>query len=947
MSVVQQDAGIKHRYAGIKHRVAGIQHRFAGTPNPRVKGRPDGCLRAAVWLAVVKGVVRRFLPILMMLAMLLVIYRRILAGRVLAGGDLQVYFYPYWTQVVRLLQQGQVPLWNPTLFAGAPLAANSQVGLFYPPNWIFWLAASWWPGAQRLLMVVARSLHLSALLHIWLAGLTGYLLSRRHGLGRWSASAVGLIYGGSGFLGVHTDHLNQLQALAWAPLLFLPSIQVRRSERVVVVPSGLAVLALSMILLSGHMQMAFIGAVGIIVWCALEVGGRWLRTRQGRWGRAAVGRLFGWGLVFMLPFVLSGLLAGVQILPTMQLAGLSGRSVGLGWREAVSFSVPPWELPRVLLPAYAISPLFPEWAPLHLEAVAYLGVLGLFAAVVGGGAVFGAGQVRRQRAPWLVMCGVGLFLALGAYNPLYLTAARLHVPGFIHFRAPARFLALYVLGASVLAGMGIHDLNRRFADAPVLRRSGIAYTGGALLIIAIGVELSLAAVALPHSDATAARAYWDLRPATAHLVSGRELAEAAGQAPGRFLSISQMLFEVGDKVEMAIAYGDALSPDALWSYMVAAKQREILAPNLPLVFDVPAVDGYDGGLLPLRHFIDFSELLVPGGTLDGRLREALTQIPDDRWLDLLDVRYLLTDKTGDVWVDDVLYDQQFRPTLAAGERLVIGWLPADFAANAVRVLHEGGPIRVEILLADGRFRRARLLDGETSSVRWTDPVPVQALSIVAEGDIVRLQAASLVDERVAAFYPVTLSRHFWLAHSGDVKIYERVVAPSRTTALHDCALVDTVDAALEVMAGPSFDPSETMVVLRDNDKAGVCVPGGRGTADAAASDSASVVAYTAHEVVADVSLKAPGYLLLKDAWYPGWQASVAEAGDADEAGRPAPLLRADLLFRAVALDAGRWRVTIRYVPRILHYGLIMTVCGLALLALYGRALSRRRQVEVR
>ena len=69
--------------------------------------------------------------------------------------------------------------------------------------------------------------------------------------------------------------------------------------------------------------------------------------------------------------------------------------------------------------------------------------------------------------------------------------------------------------------------------------------------------------------------------------------------PVDFLSLSQIIFEIGDKPEIESVYGDIVSPDALWSYLISEKQREVLTPNLPLSFRVFAADGYDGGLLPM------------------------------------------------------------------------------------------------------------------------------------------------------------------------------------------------------------------------------------------------------------------------------------------------------------------------------------------------------------
>jgi uncharacterized membrane protein YfhO len=47
-------------------------------------------------------------------------------------------------------------------------------------------------------------------------------------------------------------------------------------------------------------------------------------------------------------------------------------------------------------------------------------------------------------------------------------------------------------------------------------------------------------------------------------------------------------------------------------------------------------------------------------------------------------------------------------------------------------------------------------------------------------------------------------------------------------------------------------------------------------------------------------------LVLHDTYYPGWIAEVD--------GRSVPILRADVLFRGVELDAGRHRVVFRFAP---------------------------------
>ena len=48
---------------------------------------------------------------------------------------------------------------------------------------------------------------------------------------------------------------------------------------------------------------------------------------------------------------------------------------------------------------------------------------------------------------------MGLFLAVGRWNPIYFLLYKL-VPGFNLFRTPARWMMLYTVGMAVLAGVG-------------------------------------------------------------------------------------------------------------------------------------------------------------------------------------------------------------------------------------------------------------------------------------------------------------------------------------------------------------------------------------------------------------------------------------------------------------------------------------------------------------
>jgi hypothetical protein len=75
---------------------------------------------------------------------------------------------------------------------------------------------------------------------------------------------------------------------------------------------------------------------------------------------------------------------------------------------------------------------------------------------------------------------------------------------------------------------------------------------------------------------------------------------------------------------------------------------------------------------------------------------------------------------------------------------------------------------------------------------------------------------------------------------------------------------------------------------------------------AAAAGRATIAAWRPDRVEIAVETREGGMLALHDVWYPGWIAEID--------GVAAPILRADVLFRAVEVPAGARRVVFRYAP---------------------------------
>jgi len=100
-----------------------------------------------------------------------------------------------------------------------------------------------------------------------------------------------------------------------------------------------------------------------------------------------------------------------------------------------------------------------------------------------------------------------------------------------------------------------------------------------------------------------------------------------------------------------------------------------------------------------------------------------------------------------------------------------------------------------------------------------------------------------------------------------------------------------------------------------------------------AGESARIVHRDVTGVSIDANLRRPGYVMLNDTLYPGWEATVDGVRE--------PIFEADYLFRAVSVKAGRHRIDYAYRPLSGSIGLTLTLLGILTAAAFGM-LARRR-----
>jgi hypothetical protein len=177
-------------------------------------------------------------------------------------------------------------------------------------------------------------------------------------------------------------------------------------------------------------------------------------------------------------------------------------------------------------------------------------------------------------------------------------------------------------------------------------------------------------------------------------------------------------------------------------------------------------------------------------------------------------------------------------------------------------------------------------------------------------------------------------------HSGDVKVYENLEPLPRAFVVGQAVVAPDDTAALNVMADPSFEPSEQVVLLAGDLAAAGLQEQAAQLANPMAGSPVQTVAYRPEQITLDVALDAPAVLVLADTWYPGWQATVD--------GAPAALLRANYLFRGVLLPAGQHRVQFDFRPATLRRGAgVSLAVVLALVAMAAVGIWRQERKQAR
>ncbi len=190
----------------------------------------------------------------------------------------------------------------------------------------------------------------------------------------------------------------------------------------------------------------------------------------------------------------------------------------------------------------------------------------------------------------------------------------------------------------------------------------------------------------------------------------------------------------------------------------------------------------------------------------------------------------------------------------------------------------------------------------------------------------KVESVSLIDDQSHSVSLAALLHRNELTlafRSHTAAMWENKSVMPRAFMVHT-AEVSSDAQTLSQMQQPDFRPDETLLLNEP-----LPLGGSNAAPQQKPNDQVQITQYQSERVAINVNASTPGYLVLTDSWYPGWVATID--------GKDASIVRADYIFRALAIPVGEHTVVFEYHPASFAIGAVIS--GLSLIVCIGLAVA--------
>lgn len=454
--------------------------------------------------------------------------------------DLILENYVWKRFILDSLKQGELPLWNPYLFAGVPFLAAGQHSALYPLSLLYyvmplWLAYGWYTA-----------------LNLGIAGVCMFIFMRTLGMGRTASTFAGVTYQLSGFMLVSVVFQMVIASAAWLPLILAMCERViQQAPAMRRMPASapwvvIGAIAITLHILAGHVEITVYTALVAGLYCAWRLATVFDLRDWHNDGKAAAKRAV-WLLVMAL---LGAAMGAIQLVPLFELVNTSFRSGRSDFAQVLSYGFPARYVTQWLMPNFYGNPSqhsYFDWFTWswqavntargdtawgiknHVEGGAYVGILPLMFSAM---ALWAKWRDRRWKR--LNDVPVWFFALLGLASLLFIFGTRAYailyygLPGINQLHSPFRWVFPLTLCLAALAGVGL-DWVLNHADDMYNRVRARVLRWAAILPLMLGAMLVLGLVA--------GRALWpSIEPIVAQLAQSADKANTGMGQPTLFFS---------------------------------------------------------------------------------------------------------------------------------------------------------------------------------------------------------------------------------------------------------------------------------------------------------------------------------------------------------------------------------------------------------------------------
>ncbi|MAT44536.1 MAG: hypothetical protein CL609_19555 [Anaerolineaceae bacterium] len=378
--------------------------------------------------------------------------------KVLYWGTTSTQFFPWMEYAIQQILQGNLPLWNPYNGWGAPLLANYQSALFYPPNWgliIFYLI-----DPPRGLFFGYTIL---LVFHLQLGGVGFYRLLTKLELNTSAKILGSIVFILSGYLINRINFISMIWAMVWMPWIIIGVYDLFRKDKKSIKYIRLdLIIPISMQLLAGHAQTTY---YTLLVSCIFFLAMWFSHSHK-----------FKLMITYALNILISIGVCAIQLIPTAEYLLQSQRSDEVGFAYATNYSFWPWRILSIVFPDFWGNPMFGRYLGggnfwedhIYLGVFSFIFIIFAIIIILRNKEKMSSVQILFYRVCF-VLIPFSFLMALGK-NFILFPFFYHYIPTFDLFQAPSRFILIYTFCGSILAAAGFAFWQKKQIPA---RKTGI------------------------------------------------------------------------------------------------------------------------------------------------------------------------------------------------------------------------------------------------------------------------------------------------------------------------------------------------------------------------------------------------------------------------------------------------------------------------------------------